>query len=172
MGKGNIILIGMPGAGKSTVGVLLAKSLRMPFIDTDLVIQQVKGMYLQDIIDKFGIAEFLEIEKKVILSLDIENHVIATGGSAVYSLQAIKHLREPDGLVIYLKLAFKSIERRIRNISSRGIAMNTGQTLVDVYKERIPLYKSNADITVNCYGKHMEQIVTEIRDMVLIKNNF
>ncbi|HOQ37829.1 MAG TPA: shikimate kinase [Acetivibrio sp.] len=161
MEKTNIVLIGMPGAGKSTIGVLLAKALKKPFIDTDLLIQQKYNMFLQEIIDKYGIKRFLSIEEEVVVSVDLKNHVIATGGSVVYSDAALKHFKK-DGLVVYLKLRFDEIEKRISNISSRGIAMEKGKTLVDLYNERVPLYEKYADITVNCSDMDIEASVAEI----------
>ena len=157
----NIVLIGMPGAGKSTIGVLLAKALKMPFIDTDLLIQQKYNMFLQDIIDKYGIKRFLSIEEEVAVSIDLKNHVIATGGSVVYSDAALKHFKR-DGFVVYLKLRFDEIEKRISNISSRGIAKEKDKTLMELYNERIPLYEKYADITVNCSDMNIEASVSEI----------
>ncbi|HWR90038.1 MAG TPA: shikimate kinase [Dissulfurispiraceae bacterium] len=159
----NIVLIGMPGAGKSTVGVLLAKALGMPFVDTDLLIQASEGRLLQDIIDSGGIGEFLRVEEKVILSLNVRGHVIATGGSVVYSTGAMEHLRR-DGFIIYLDVPLEQVEERIRNITTRGIAMRKGQDLREVYEERAPLYRKYADITVDCSGKDMETVVRIIAD--------
>jgi shikimate kinase len=160
MNNKNIILIGMPGAGKSTIGVLLAKALRKPFVDTDLLIQESENRYLQDIIDSDGIDRFLQIEERTILNLNVKNHLIATGGSAVYSEAAISHLK---GKAVYLKLDLEEIEKRIRNIKSRGIALKKGESLSDLYKERIPLYEKYADIVIDCSGKGVEEIVNEIK---------
>ncbi len=158
--KNNIILIGMPGAGKSTVGVLLAKAMKMPFMDTDLLIQQKENMLLQDIIKAYGIESFLRIEQDTLLEISVENCVIATGGSAVYSEKAMEHLRR-HGVIVYLNLKYYQIERRINNITTRGIAMNKEQNLKDLYHERTPLYEKYADITIDCAQKHIEQIVSE-----------
>lgn len=163
MKKTNIVLIGMPGAGKSTIGVLLAKAMKMPFIDTDLLIQQKYNKYLQEIIDEVGVKEFLSIEEKTALELNVENHVIATGGSMIYSNLALEHLKK-DGVLVYLQLRYDEIESRLADISGRGVAMEKGQTLIGLYSERVPLYEKHADITVNCSGKNMEAIVTEIKN--------
>ncbi|MCX8129815.1 MAG: shikimate kinase [Clostridia bacterium] len=161
MNKSNVVLVGMPGAGKSTIGVLLAKTLKMTFIDTDLLIQQKEDRFLQDIIDTNGIKEFLKLEENVVLDTKLQNHVIATGGSVIYSSIAIRHLKE-DGVLVYLKLDYDEIQKRITNITSRGIAMQKDQSLQDIYIERTPLYEEHADITINCSGKHMEEIVADI----------
>lgn len=167
MNNSNVILIGMPGAGKSTIGVLLAKSLRKPFIDTDLLIQQQEDCFLQDIINRDGIEKFLAAEEDVILKLNVENHVIATGGSVVYSEASMKHLK-PDSTIVYLKLSYEEIVTRIKNIKSRGIAIESNQSLFDLFKERTPLYEKYSDLTVNCSGKHIEEIVDEIKNSIKI----
>lgn len=157
----NIVLIGMAGSGKSTLGVLLAKSLGMPFVDTDLIIQEREGRLLQDIIDSDGVASFIKIEEKAVLSLTAEGTVIATGGSVVYSCKAIMHLKE-KGILIYLDLDFDEIEKRIKNMTTRGIAMEKGKTLRNIYEERIPLYEKYADIIADCNGKTMEENLEKI----------
>lgn len=162
MNKSNVVLIGMPAAGKSTVGVLLAKVLRKRFIDTDLLVQQKYGMFLQDIIDKHGIKKFLEMEESVVLDMDVKDHVIATGGSVIYSNSAINHLKR-DGTLVYLKLRFDEIDRRLTDIKSRGVVKEKDKTLVDLYNERIPLYEKHADIIYNCSNKHIEEIVSGIK---------
>jgi len=158
----NIVLIGMPGAGKSTVGVLLAKSMKMPFIDTDLLIQQQENSYLQDIINTRGIDEFMKIEESVILGIDVRRHIIATGGSAVYSNAAMMHLKA-SGVIIFLNAKLYQLNRRLKNISKRGVAMKEGQSLSDLYEERLPLYRKYADIEVSCSKKHIDTIVGEIK---------
>lgn len=163
MNNKNIILIGMPGAGKSTVGVLLAKALKMPFIDTDLLIQKQENRYLQELINMRGMNEFLKIEENVILGLDAENTVIATGGSAVYSAPAVRHLRS-NGILVFLNSKMYQLERRLKNARTRGIAMKSGQTLHNLYLERLPLYKKYADVEIDCSKKHIETIVTDIKN--------
>lgn len=164
MEKGNIVLIGMPGAGKSTVGVLLAKTLGMSFIDTDLLIQEKEGRLLQEIIDGDGIKKFLKIEENVVLQVDAKNSVIATGGSVIYSKNVINHLKE-RGKLIYLKLGYDEIERRINNMSSRGIAIGKDQKLIDLYNERIGLYEKYADIIIDCSDATIEDVVQKIVDL-------
>jgi len=163
MSKRNIVLIGMPGAGKSTVGVLLAKSYKMPCIDTDLLIQQQENCYLQELIDVHGISEFKRIEENVILGLDLENHVISTGGSVVYSEASMEHLKSL-GIIVFLNSKMYQLERRLKNSLTRGIAMKNGQTLSALYNERLPLYKKYADIEIDCSRKHIETIVSEIKN--------
>lgn len=159
--KNNIILIGMPGAGKSTVGVILAKTLGYSFIDTDIVIQEREKRLLQDIIDNEGIEEFLKIEEEAILGLQTVNSVIATGGSAVYGNKAMECLSRL-GKIVYLELGYEEIERRINNITTRGIAMKQGTSLKALYKERTMLYERYANETVDCREKSVEEVVGEI----------
>lgn len=163
MNKSNIILTGMPGAGKSTVGVLLAKALKKPFIDTDLLIQQRENSFLQEIINDRGIAGFVRIEEEVVLGLDTAGHVIATGGSVIYSDASMRHLKSM-GIVVFLDLKLYQLEKRLKNISTRGIAMRSGQSIGDLYAERQPLYMRHADIKIDCSRKHIEAIVSEIAD--------
>ncbi|HOQ16677.1 MAG: shikimate kinase [Epulopiscium sp.] len=159
--KENIVLIGMPGAGKSTIGVLLAKALNMSFLDTDLLIQKKENKLLQEIIEEKGISEFLDIEKNVILEVKVSNTVIATGGSVILRDEAMKHLKK-TGFVFYLNLPYKVIQRRLYNIKTRGIAMDKNKGLLDVYKERVPLYEKYADKIIQCAGRNVEDIVTEM----------
>lgn len=161
----NIVLIGMPGAGKSTVGVILAKTLGKKFIDTDLLIQEKEKRLLQAILNQDGTAKFKKIEENVLLSMNPEGSVIATGGSAVYSEAAMKHLKNA-GITVYLKLSYEEINNRLSNITTRGVVMSGGQSLHDVYKERIPLYEKFADLTIDCEGRSVEQIVEEIINKV------
>ncbi len=160
----NIVLIGMPACGKSTIGVLLAKSLGFTFTDTDLIIQQREGRLLQEIIDTDGLDAFCIAEERAILSVaDVGDTVIATGGSAVYSRTAMLHLKQ-HGLAYYLALPEKEIEKRLYNITSRGIAMRRGETIEEVFARRRALYEEYGDIKVDCGGKTMEEIVSEITD--------
>lgn len=160
----NIVLIGMPACGKSTIGVLLAKSLGFEFIDTDLIIQKQEGRLLQEIIDTDGLDAFCIAEERAIISVTEEsNAIIATGGSAVYSRTAMLHLKR-HGLVYYLALPEKEIEKRLYNITSRGIAMRRGETIEEVFARRRALYEEYGDIRVDCGGKSMEEIVAEITD--------
>jgi len=154
----NIIMIGMPGCGKSTVGVLLAKSAAMDFIDCDLVIQKRYGSTLQRIIDTKGIDFFRMAEEETILNVRTEDCVIATGGSAVYSPKAMEHLKK-NGIVIYISLPIEEIKKRLTNIKTRGVAMNKGQTIDDLYIERRSLYEGYADITVDASGLSIEETV-------------
>ena len=161
----NIVLIGMPGAGKSTVGVLLAKTIGYGFVDCDLVIQGQTGELLYRTIERDGIDAFLRTEERVISGLVVSRCVIATGGSAIFGDRAMEHLRE-SGVVVYLKLEPDEIERRIRNITTRGIAMNPGETIRDVYAVRAPLYEKWADVTVPCSGLTPEGVIGEILKQV------
>ena len=157
----NIILIGMPSAGKSTVGVILAKNIKKDFLDTDVLIQNQQGLLLQDILDKFGTGYFIKAEQDTILSLDTQNTVIATGGSVVYSHSAMQHLKK-NGIIIYLKIDIHSIVKRLNNINTRGIVLGKGQTLSDIYNERKHLYEKYADITVECSKLSISETVHEI----------
>ncbi|MBQ8502660.1 MAG: shikimate kinase [Clostridia bacterium] len=157
----NIVLIGMPGAGKSTIGVLLAKSMLMDFVDTDLIIQKKYSCSLCDIIEREGIRRFIEIEDEVISECEFENCVIATGGSAVYGETAMARLRE-KGVTVYLEIPVKELEKRLGNIQTRGVAMKKGTTIEDLLKERSPLYEKYADITVHCEGLTAEECVNVI----------
>ena len=159
----NVVLIGMPGAGKSTIGVLLAKSLLMEFQDTDLVIQKKCKKSLCDIMDEVGVEAFIEKENEIIKSCDFENSVVATGGSAVYGKEAMERLSE-NGTVVYLSIPVEELERRISNIHTRGVAMKKGTTLYDLFEERRPLYEGYADITVECMGLTAEECVEKIAE--------
>lgn len=147
----NIILIGMAGCGKSTIGVLLAKALGYEFIDTDLIIQKSEGRLLQDIINQSGLEYFLRAEQNALLSVNTSRAVIATGGSAVYSAEGMSHLKG-NGICVWLKLPFSEIKKRIKNISTRGIAVPKDMTLEKAFDEREPLYMRYADITLECIG--------------------
>lgn len=145
----NIVLIGMPGAGKSTVGVLLAKSMLMDFCDTDLLIQKKYSKSLCEIIISEGIDAFIKTEDELVSRVKLENTVIATGGSVVYGENAMRNLKE-NGLVVYLKVSPQELYDRINNIHTRGIAMKEGTTLNELYDERAPLYEKYADKIIEC----------------------
>jgi shikimate kinase len=157
----NIILTGMPGAGKSTVGVILAKTLGMNFIDTDIVIQKNTGRLLQEIINSDGIDAFLKIEKSTLLSLNFSNSVIATGGSVVLSENTMDYLKK-NGIVIYLSISYEEMVQRLNNIMSRGIVLSEGQSLLDLYNQRISLYEKYADITIDCSDMDVENIIERV----------
>lgn len=157
----NIILIGMPGSGKSTCGVLAAKALLKNFFDTDLLLQNLEGKRLQNIIDENGIDYFNKAEEKAILSLDIQGTVIATGGSVVYSERAMRHLKEL-GKIIYLHLSYEGMVKRLSNITTRGVVLKKGHTLRDMYNERLGLYERYADEVLNCDGLTVEEAVESI----------
>ncbi len=154
----NVILIGMPGAGKSTIGVLLAKSMLFNFCDTDLCIQKETGESLVETIHKRGIADFIKLEEEIICKQRFEESVVATGGSAVYGEKAMAYLKG-NGVIVYLKVSATELTKRINNIHTRGIAMKDGITIATLYKERAPLYEKYADITVNCEGLTPEECV-------------
>lgn len=157
----NIVLIGMPGAGKSTVGVVLAKKMGMSFLDSDLVIQEQEGKKLHDLIREHGIEGFLEIEAHVNASLNPKTAVIATGGSAIYSDHAMQHLKS-IAMICYLKLSYDSIKERLGDLSERGVVLREGETLRELYEERVLLYEKYANITVECENKNIREIVTEL----------
>ena len=159
--KKNIVLIGMPGAGKSTVGVVLAIRLGYRFLDSDLVIQEQTKKLLHELITEHGVDGFLRIEEEINASLNCENAVIATGGSVIYGEKAMEHLRE-IGCVVYLKLSYEEIEERLGDLTARGVALKDGQTLRDLYNERCPLYEKYAHVVQECDGKLVRQIVEEL----------
>lgn len=157
----NIVLIGMPGAGKSTVGVVLAKNLGMSFMDSDLVIQEQEGKKLHEIIEECGSDGFIKVEERVNACLDPSNTIIATGGSVVYGAKAMEHLGE-IGTICYLKLSYESIRDRLGDLAQRGVVLKDGQTLLDLYQERIPLYEKYAHIVIDCENKNIREVVNEI----------
>lgn len=159
----NIVLIGMPGSGKSTVGVVLAKALGMDFIDSDLLIQRRCSKRLHRIIEEEGDAGFRAIENEVNASIDVDNCIIATGGSAVYGQEAMTHLKA-IGTVVYLYLPYEQVEERLGDLHARGVSMQPGQTLRDLYAERTPLYDRWADLTVPCHGLRLREVVAFIRN--------
>ena len=159
----NIVLIGMPGAGKSTVGVVLAKAMHMRFLDTDLSVQERMGECLQDTINREGKEGFLKIENEVLRTIHVENTVIATGGSVVYGEDAMAAMRS-GGVLVYLQYSYPTIEARLTNLDVRGVAMGPGESLRDVYEDRIPRYEAAADVTVACEGLEVDDIVWEIME--------
>lgn len=159
--KKNIVLIGMPGAGKSTVGVVLAKKAGYHFVDSDLVIQDETGKLLHELIGEHGLKGFLAIENRINAQLDCQKAVIATGGSVIYGSEAMEHLRE-IGTVVYLKLSYSEIDNRLGDLTARGVAMQPGMTLLDLYNERCPLYEKYAHIVVECDGKIVREVVEEV----------
>lgn len=161
----NITLIGMPASGKSMVGVLLAKRLGMEFIDGDLLIQKQEKRLLKEIIEQEGIDRFIEIESEIHEKLQVDNTVIAPGGSVIYSETAMKHLQS-IGKIVYLKVSYEEIAKRLANIKERGVVLKQGMTLRNLYDERIPLYEKYADITVNEDGLSAGQIVDYLRTVV------
>ena len=158
MKKNNVVLIGMPGAGKSTMGVILAKVSGRDFIDADLVIQAEEKRLLREIIEQDGVDGFLAVEERVNASIDVSNAVIATGGSVIYGEKAMNHLRE-IGTVVYLRLTYDTIASRLNNIKGRGVALREGQTLKDLYEERSVLYEKYAHIVVDEEGLGIEETV-------------
>jgi shikimate kinase len=163
MEKTNIVLIGMPASGKSTVGVILAKVLGKKFIDTDLVIQQRENALLADIIKEKGVEGFMKREEEAILSVDENNTVIATGGSAVYGEKAMEHLKE-NGTVIYLKVEKAELFKRLKNIKERGVVLKQGETLEEMYDNRSVLYEKYADIVIEERDSTIEETIEKIQN--------
>ena len=157
----NVVMIGMPGAGKTTLGVLLAKALSRPFLDTDILIQTREGRSLREIIRTDGMDRFRSLEERHAISLDCRGHVIATGGSVVYSPRAMEHLRS-NGVTLYLEISLPLLTRRVGDMDERGIVRAPDQSLALLYKERAPLYERYADLRVLCDGKVHEEIVREM----------
>lgn len=158
----NVTLIGMPGSGKSTVGVLLAKAMGYDFLDIDLLIQQREGKLLQEILDSQGVEYFLNAEADTIRTVNCKRTVLAPGGSAVCREEGMMHLKRL-GPVVYLRVPVEELHRRIQNLSSRGIAMNPGETLVDVMAFRVPLYEKYADMTVDVVpGQDLGETMREV----------
>ena len=160
--KSNITLIGMPAAGKSTVGVLLAKRLGYSFVDSDIVIQEKTGKLLKEIIDEVGTEGFLKVEEQINSELDVRRAIIAPGGSVIYGPRAMEHLKEIS-TVVYLKLTYRDVKMRLGDLKDRGVALKDGMTLRDLYNERVPLYEKYADITIDESGKTLGRTVDELR---------
>lgn len=151
----------MPGAGKSTLGVLLAKAIGYPFMDTDIILQHKEGQLLQEIIELKGLEAFKVMENEMLKELVRERHIIATGGSVVYCEEGMDHLKKL-GLIVYIELSYETIKKRLHNIKTRGIAMEKNQSLRDIYDERCSLYRKYADVVVNCDGADIETSVSKI----------
>lgn len=163
--KENIVLIGMPGSGKSTVGVILAKVLGYTFVDSDLLIQKEENRLLKDIIAKEGQEGFLKVENRVNKSIDTEKSVIATGGSVVYCQEAMEHLKK-IGTVLYLQLDYHILNRRLSNLIGRGVVLKEGQTLKDLYEERVPLYEKYADYIIDEQNTDAEGTLQKILEIL------
>ena len=161
MAKENIVLIGMAGAGKSTTGVVVAKIMKKDFIDGDLLIQHETGKGLQDIIDEAGNDGFRRIEEEILLSIESSNAVIAPGGSAIYYPRVMERFKK-DGLIVYLHVPLQEIEERLGNLETRGVTLEAGQSVAELYQERILLYEAYADITIEAGGKSLEETVDQI----------
>jgi shikimate kinase len=157
----SLILIGMPGAGKSTIGIVLAKALAKDFVDTDLLIQLQHNKTLQDIVDNQGYLKLREFEEQVLLNTHYPNHIIATGGSAVYSEKSMQHLRH-FGQIVFLDVTLAELTERVKDIDTRGLARHPNQSFEDLYHERRALYQAHANITIDCSGKTPEQIINQI----------
>ena len=152
----NIVLTGMPGVGKSTIGVILAKELGYQFLDSDLLIQQQEKKLLKDIIAEKGVDGFLAVENQVNASIEVERTVIATGGSAVYGQEAMEHFKE-TGIIVYLKCSYEALEKRLGDLKGRGVVLKDGQTLRDIYEERSVLYEKYADLIIVEDGRDIEE---------------
>jgi shikimate kinase len=161
----NLVLIGMPGAGKSTTGVILAKQTSRDFVDTDALIQTSEKRTLQDIVDTEGYRVLREIEEDVLLRLSVQNHVIATGGSAVYSNTAMAHLKS-SGLVIFLDVDLTTLESRVQDFCTRGLAKRPDQDFADLFRERFTLYTKYADVTITCAGLTQKEVCARIIDQL------
>ncbi|MEX0605515.1 MAG: shikimate kinase [Marinobacter sp.] len=157
----NLVLIGMPGSGKSTVGVLLAKHLALGFVDTDLLIQAAEACTLQSIVDDHGYKVLRGIEERELQALTLQHHVIATGGSAVYSTKAMAHLKT-SSTIVFLKVTLETVEQRIGDFSLRGISKREDQSLAELFAERHELYSRSADIVIACDGLSHEQVCNQI----------
>lgn len=161
MRKDNIVLIGMPGVGKSTVGVILAKVLGYQFVDADLLIQQAEGRLLHEIIASEGVDGFIQVENRINASIAADHAVLATGGSVVYGTEAMNHLCE-IGTVIYLQAPYSVLQKRLADIKGRGVVLREGQNLLKLYEERTPLYEKYADLEISEVGLDVEQTVEQI----------
>lgn len=161
--KPNITLIGMPGVGKSTIGVILAKIIGYEFVDSDIIIQKQEGKLLREIIADVGSQGFLEIENRVHAEMDLIGSIISPGGSICYCRQGMEHLREIS-TVVYLKLDYPKLKRRLGNLTARGVVLKNGQTLYDLYKERTPLYEKYAHVIIDETNLNVEKTIKAIID--------
>ncbi|MCD8354039.1 MAG: shikimate kinase [Clostridiales bacterium] len=161
----NIVLVGMPASGKSTIGVILAKELKYRFTDTDLVLQEATDQTLVEIIAQRGLEGFLQLENDTVAALEVRRSVIATGGSVIYGREAMEHLKS-NGIIVYIRHRYEVIQSRLTNITTRGVAMREGETLYDLFRERTPLYERYADVTLEADGLTTEQAVQEIIRLV------
>ena len=161
MNNANISLIGMPGVGKSSVGILLAKASGRDFIDTDILIQNRYGTLLPMLIDQYGYDGFIALEAQVIMSLKCKRAVIAPGGSVVYSAPAMDHLKSIS-MIYYLELSLENLERRLNDMQQRGVLLRPGQSLRSLYEERRPWYEHYADRTIQCDDKNIEAVLRDI----------
>lgn len=164
--KSNIVLIGMPGSGKSTVGVILAKQLAMRFVDTDILIQTREKTTLQDIVDTSGHMELRKIEEEVLLDITLTHHIIATGGSAAYSEPAMLYLKE-NGIILFLDASLETLKERITNYEERGLAKRPGQSFQQLFDERYALYRKYADIVVQSSHRTQEEVCQDIYNSLL-----
>ena len=162
----NVVLIGMPGAGKSTVGGVLAKRLGYAFMDSDLVIQNKEGRLLHEIIAEKGVEGFWQTEEEINASIETDYTVIATGGSVIYGSRAMEHFKQ-SGIIVYLKLSLEAITERLGGLNERGVTLREGQDLAALYAERIPMYERYADITMNCEGLSIREIVATIAEQIV-----
>lgn len=160
--KNNIIMTGMPASGKSTLGVLLAKFMGYSFLDVDLVIQEKTGKLLKEIIAERGNEGFLKLEEEINAGLQVEKTIISPGGSVIYGEKAMEHFKE-IGTVVYLKLAYEDLEKRLGNLHERGVVLREGMTLLDLYNERVPYYERYADVVIDETGKDFEQVEHELQ---------
>ena len=161
----NIILIGMPSCGKSTCGVVLAKTINKGFVDTDLLIQQREGKKLQEIINTHGNEYFRKVEEEVLCDYDGRDSVVATGGSAVYYERAMAHLKE-NGVIVYIRVSLETVLRRLNNIKTRGVTLEKGMTLSDLYEERVPLYEKYADVIVDGDQCTIEELIEQMIERI------
>lgn len=163
--KNNIVLIGMPGVGKSTIGVILAKVLGYQFLDADLLIQQQEGKLLKDIIAEVGTEGFIQVENRVNASIQADRTIIATGGSVVYGKEAMRHLKS-IGTVVYLKVSFEILQKRLADIKGRGVVLKEGQNLQSLFEERTPLYEKYADFEISEENLSVEETVEKLVEIL------